>query len=148
MTPLEAYMYESMFQSKKDGAWRLNNENKGNLPQVGEINKKTKEITLVTPKGELAKGLKVVLVFNVFKAGENKGVGLQAVLADEPLRYFSTNSTFSSLENLGFTIKDDRDQTEDDSAEVVPTTPSPAPNAEPTVDEINAEDGADDLPWN
>lgn len=148
MTPLEAYMYESMFQSKKDRAWRLNNENKGNLPQVGEINKKTKEITLVTPKGELAKGLKVVLVFNVFKAGENKGVGLQAVLADEPLRYFSTNSTFSSLENLGFTIKDDRDQTEDDSAEVVPTTPSPAPNAEPTVDEINAEDGADDLPWN
>lgn len=148
MTPLEAYMYESMFQSKKDGAWRLNNENKGNLPQVGQIDKKTKEITLVTPKGELAKGLKVVLVFNVFKAGENKGVGLQAVLADEPLRYFSTNSTFSSLENLGFTIKDNRDQTEDDSAEVVPTTPSPAPNAEPTVDEINAEDGADDLPWN
>ena len=148
MTPLEAYMYESMFQSKKDGTWRLNNENKGNLPQVGEIDKKTKEITLVTPKGELAKGLKVVLVFNVFKAGENKGVGLQAVLADEPLRYFSTNNTFSSLENLGFTIKDNRDQTDDDSTEVAPTTPAPAPSAEPTVDEINAEDGADDLPWN
>ena len=149
MTPLEAYMYESMFKSK-NGGWRLNNENKGNLPQVGEIDKKTKEIKLVTPKGELAKGLKVVLVFNVFKAGENKGVGLQAVLADEPLRYFSTNNTFSSLENLGFTIKDERDQIEEDSTEdeVTQTNSSPAPNAEPTVDDINAEDGADDLPWN
>lgn len=149
MTPLEAYMYESMFKSK-NGGWRLNNENKGNLPQVGEIDKKTKQITLVTPKGELAKGLKVVLVFNVFKAGENKGVGLQAVLADEPLRYFSTNNTFSSLENLGFTIKDERDQTEEDSTEdeVDQTTSAPAPSAEPTVDDINAEDGAEDLPWN
>lgn len=149
MTPLEAYMYESMFKSK-NGGWRLSNENKGNLPQVGEIDKKTKEIKLVTPKGELAKGLKVVLVFNVYKAGDNKGVGLQAVLADEPLKYFSTNNTFSSLENLGFTIKDERDQTEDESAEaeVTPTTSTHVPSAEPTVDEINAEDGADDLPWN
>ena len=128
----------------------MNNENKGNLPQVGEIDKKTKQITLVTPKGELAKGLKVVLVFNVFKAGENKGVGLQAVLADEPLRYFSTNNTFSSLENLGFTIKDERNQTEEDSPEdeVDQTTSAPAPSAEPTVDDIHTEDGADDLPWN
>ena len=72
------------------------------------------------------------------------------MLADEPLRYFSTNNTFSSLENLGFTIKDEREQTEDESAqnEVNQNTSAPAPSAEPTVDDINAEDGADDLPWN
>lgn len=149
MTPLEAYMYESMFKSKQHGDWRLTNENKGNLPQVGEIDKKTKQVTLVTPQGELAKGLKVVLVFNVFKTSEGKGVGLQAVLADEPLRYFSTNSTFTSLENLGFTIKDERTtQEEDVQTQETEHTSSVAPKTEPNVDELNAEDGADDLPWN
>lgn len=149
MTPLEAYMYESMFKSKQHGDWRLTNENKGNLPQVGEIDKKTKQVTLVTPQGELAKGLKVVLVFNVFKTSEGKGVGLQAVLADEPLRYFSTNSTFTSLENLGFTIKDKRTtQEEDVQTQETEYTSSVAPKTEPNVDELNAEDGADDLPWN
>lgn len=148
MTPLEAYMYESMFKSKQHGDWRLTNENKGNLPQVGEIDKKTKQVTLVTPQGELAKGLKVVLVFNVFKTSEGKGVGLQAVLADEPLRYFSTNSTFTSLENLGFTIKDERTtQEEDVQTQETEHTSSVAPKTEPNVDELNAEDGADDLPW-
>ena len=147
MTPLEAYMYESMFKSKQHGDWRLTNENKGNLPQVGEIDKKTKQVTLVTPQGELAKGLKVVLVFNVFKTSEGKGVGLQAVLADEPLRYFSTNSTFTSLENLGFTIKDERTAVVEE-APVAENTETETPVTEPEMDEINAEDGADDLPWN
>ena len=147
MTPLEAYMYESMFKSKQHGDWRLTNENKGNLPQVGEIDKKTKQVTLVTPQGELTKGLKVVLVFNVFKTSEGKGVGLQAVLADEPLRYFSTNSTFTSLENLGFTIKDERTAVVEE-APVAENTETETPVTEPEMDEINAEDGADDLPWN
>lgn len=147
MTPLEAYMYESMFKSNRHGDWRLTNENKGNLPQVGEINKQTKEVTLVTPKGELAKGLKVTLVFNVFKTSEGKGVGLQAVLANEPLRYFSTNDTLSSLRNLGFAIKDEREVVEE-KEENVEEHSTPAPSVEPSVDEINAEEGADDLPWN
>ena len=156
MTPLELYTYESMFKSKTHNDWRLTNENKGNLPQVGVMNNGTREVTLITPKGELSRGLDVLLVFNVFKTNEGKGVGLQAVISRGPIRYYSVNDTSAALADLGFTIKDERDpepsdeQTENQKAE--PTTATTTANIfeEPTEtvdDSIGAVDGGDELPW-
>lgn len=154
MTPLEVYAYESMFKSKKHNDWRLTNENKGNLPQIGEMNTETKEVTLLTPKGELAKGLEVLLVFNVFATEQGQGVGLNAILSLGPIRYYSADDTQSALNNLGFTIKDNRDPqpqptvSETKSASVdIPASNEPNIFTEIEDDPIHAEDSADELPW-
>ena len=152
MTPLELYAYESMFKSKAHGDWRLTNENKGNLPQVGIMNTQTRKVTLITPEGELARGLDVLLVFNVFSTKEGKGVGLQAVLSRGPIRYYSSNDTNAALAGLGFTIEDERKPEEVEITKAEPTpasqtddTPLTDPAEEP--DPIGAVDGGDDLPW-
>lgn len=157
MTPLELYTYESMFKSKAHGDWRLTNENKGNLPQVGIMNTQTRKVTLITPEGELARGLDVLLVFNVFSTKEGKGVGLQAVLSRGPIRYYSTNDTNAALAGLGFTIEDERKP--EAEIEITKAEPTPANQTETesvaftdpaetqTSDPIGAVDGGDDLPW-
>lgn len=156
MTPLEVYMYETMYKNKTTGEWRLSNENKGNLPSVGEINTTTNEITLITPKGELAVGLDVVLVFQVFQTKTGRqGVGLQAVLSRGEIKYYSSADATSALQGLGFAIKDQRD------AELAETEVEPAQVNQPAQetidfdtaataanpDPIGAEDGGDELPW-
>lgn len=155
MTKLERYMYESMYTSK-DGSWRLSNENTGNLPSVGEMDMDTKTITLVTPQGELAKGLDVLLVFSVFRAKSGQGVGLQAVLSRGPIKYYSHNDTTSALEGLGFAVKDERVAEPTDEAEApAPAAPAPAQNTvnfdEPAQavapNPLNAVEGSDSLPW-
>lgn len=158
MTPLELYAYESMFKSKAHGDWRLTNENKGNLPQVGVINTETRKITLITPKGELARGLDVVLVFNVFKTKEGQGVGLQAVLSRGPIRYYSVNDTNAALAGFGFTIEDEREpeetvsKTESKSTAATTETSDASTFDDPAeteaeADPIGAVDGGEDLPW-
>lgn len=160
MTPLEVYAYESMYKQQASGEWRLSNENKGNLPQVGQMNTATKEVTLITPKGELAVGLEVVLIFKVYQTKtKRKGLGLQAVFSLGDIRYYSANDTVSALADLGFVVKDQREAEPIVQEQATSTQPEQAPQQQNVVDfdaaaeaitstdAIGAEDGGDQLPW-
>lgn len=152
MTPLETYAYESMYKHKTTGQWRLSVNDTGNIPQIGEMNKASKEVRLITPKGELATDLEVLLMFKVYETkAKRKGVGLQAVLSLGDMKYYTREDSFTSLQQSGFTIIDDRelesneDSSDDNSASQI----QPEPTIDFDTNEVDAGtvDAGDDLPW-
>ena len=153
MTPLETYAYESMYKHKASGEWRLSVKNTGNLPQIGEMNKESKQIRLITPKGELATDLDVLLIFKVYETkGKRKGVGLQAVCSIGDMKYYTREDSFTALQQTGFTIIDDRepesekDSTEESTASQIQPEPSSIDFDTNDVDSGTV-DAGDDLPW-
>lgn len=80
--------------------------NKGN--RVPNVFQKTGENTLqkITLEDELAKDMDVTLMLNCYssKRGFNNGIGLQCVILNEPVRYFSGSESASELEKAGFNI--------------------------------------------
>lgn len=152
MTPLETYAYESMYKHKATGQWRLSVNDTGNLPQIGEMNKTSKEIRLITPKGELATDLEVLLMFKVYETkAKRKGVGLQAVLSLGDMKYYTREDSFTALAKTGFTIIDDREpESETDSTqENTASQIQPEPTIDFDTNDVDAGtvDAGDDLPW-
>lgn len=153
MTPLETYAYESMYKNKASGEWRLSVNDTGNLPQIGEMNKESKQIRLITPKGELATDLDVLLIFKVYETkAKRKGVGLQAVCSIGDMKYYTREDSFTALQQTGFTIIDDRepesekDSTEETTASQIQPEPSAIEFDTNDVDSGTV-DAGDDLPW-
>lgn len=73
--------------------------------------------------GELAPGLDVTLVMRVFNSPQNNGVTLDAVIINEPIRYYSSNQL--DLSEYGITVTNPTDSAP--AANPQPETPAAAP---------------------
>lgn len=160
LTPMETYMYESMYRGKNDGVWKLTREIKGQQPFVGVMDMTSHKIKQVKPQGELASGSEVFLVFSVYKSKHagNNGVGVDGVIAKDEIHYYSANSALSRGGFAGFEVEYlDPSELEDDTptSNTQPAQLSAQPELTvqpqaPAYDMNNpifAEDGANDVPW-
>lgn len=88
LTPEEIYAVERMFDGKAGRCYT--GESKGKyLPDVGIYNQQTRDVTWLTSmEGELASGMDVTVIMSAFEGKPNNGFGLQAVICNEPIRYF------------------------------------------------------------
>ena len=100
--------------------------NKGN--RVPNVFQKTGENTLqkMTLEDELARDMDVTLMLNCYssKKGFNNGIGLQCVILNEPVRYFSSAGSTSELGKAGFNILP---EVESETAEPTNETPAEQP---------------------
>lgn len=108
-TPAETYARESLYTNKNDGALCLTVENKGKEPwfarhQHDDI--ANPNIQQFCPTAELASGMDVTLVMEVYQAKPNNGVGLQGIILNEPVKYFmgAGAPNASELAALGLTF--------------------------------------------
>lgn len=105
----EIYARESLYINKTTGSQCLTIENKGREPwfarhQNDDIN--NPNIQQFCPTAELAAGMDVTLVMEVYQAKPNNGVGLQGIIMNEPVKYFMGNGAPdpSELASLGLTF--------------------------------------------
>ena len=90
MTPEEIYANESLYQSTSpnvDGNCYTGYNKGRNLPWIGQLN--GNQVQQIAPEGELASGLDVTLVIRVFDAKPNRGVTLDGIIVNEPVRWFT-----------------------------------------------------------
>lgn len=103
----DKFVQEHMFRSKNgQGGMKYSINNTGSiLPRIAVINEKG-TFDEITPKGELANGLKVMLVLRVYKSKNfnRKSLSLQRVLVMEPIRYYSSNQIDEQMVARGITI--------------------------------------------
>lgn len=109
-TPAEIYANESMYVSKKNpqNGNCFTGVNKGNqLPSVGVLQSDQKTVQGIIPEHELAKDLDVTFVMRVYKPKTqmNHGVSLEAIIVNEPIRYYENSNIASSLEEKGIIWK-------------------------------------------
>ena len=109
-TLAEQYIAEKFYISKKNPEKNkcFTGKNKSrNLPEIYQRNlADPMQVETVLATSELAQGLRVTLVLRVFKTKQNNGLSLDAVIADEPIRFAiigGTNSA-SALVERGFTV--------------------------------------------
>ncbi len=85
----------------------------------------------IKPDGELARGLDVTLVMEVYQAPQNNGVGLRAVICNEPIRYYNGSNVATALSAYGITFNSDPSidlRVPDAAAEAAPAqAPAAAP---------------------
>lgn len=105
----EIYARESLYTNKNDGSLCLTIENKGREPwfarhQNDDIT--NPNIQQFCPTAELAAGMDVTFVMEVYQAKPNNGVGLQGIIMNEPVKYFMGNGAPdpSELASLGLTF--------------------------------------------
>lgn len=105
----EIYARESLYINKNDGSQCLTIENKGREPwfarhQNDDIT--NPNIQQFCPTAELATGMDVTFVMEVFQAKPNNGVGLQGIIMNEPVKYFMGAGAPdpSELASLGLTF--------------------------------------------
>jgi hypothetical protein len=110
-TIAEKYIESRLYQSQKYPSknYMYSALNKGQfLPAVYVRDKiDFNTISQISPKGELAAGLEVTLLLKVYSTAlGNKGVSLEAIICDEPIRYTGagTSDAMSSLFARGFKI--------------------------------------------
>jgi hypothetical protein len=106
----EQFISQKFYQSKKSPGKNAMfcgiNKSSYSLPEVytRDESDPTKLIPIV-PEFELAPGMKVTLLIKVFPTKANKGVSLEAVICDEPIRYSGvTGATSGALSAAGFTV--------------------------------------------
>ena len=103
-TPEETYAQESLYTSQNNnGSYSYTCNNKGKfLPWVGQRNADG-SVDQIVPEGELASGLKVTLCMRIFavRGRMNKGVTLDGIIVEEPIRYYNKSQTSAMLANSG-----------------------------------------------
>jgi hypothetical protein len=105
-TIAEQFIEDKLYLSKKYPAknFMYNGLNKGaGLPVVyARDETDPMQLTPIFPKGELAAELEVTLLLRVYstKANFNKGISLEAIICDEPIRYVSVAGTSDSVASL------------------------------------------------
>lgn len=110
LTPEETFINESIYTSKSgDNAGHLGysiDSTGTSLPQV-LVRNEDGTYAQVALDNDLATGLDVTLVLNVFKprAYEKRGIGLSQVLVNEPLRYYSGGVTETTLAARGIIVQ-------------------------------------------
>lgn len=136
----EQYGMESMFTSQSEiardngGGYCFQGMNKGKfLPFVG-VRRQNEPNTVdeIVPENELATGLDVTLVMRVFQGKPNKGVSLDGVIVNEPLRYRTNNATASALADLGITFNPAPNKPVPVEANPIPNTTQTAPMSNDT----------------
>lgn len=100
----EIYAQESLYTSQNsNGGYSYTCNNKGKfLPWVGQRNADG-SVDQIVPEGELASGLKVTLCMRIFtvRGCLNKGVTLDGIIVEEPVRYYTNNQAASMLAESG-----------------------------------------------
>lgn len=107
MTPEQIYAQESLYTSTTQAGQPLmyTVHNKGKfLPWVGVLNPSTNMVDQIVPEGELARDLDVTLIMRVFQGKPNKGVSLDGIIVNEPIRYYNSATAGNGVEELGFTF--------------------------------------------
>lgn len=104
----ETYAQESLYTSQNsNGGYSYTCNNKGKfLPWVGQRNADG-SVDQIVPEGELASGLKVTLCMRIFavRGRMNKGVTLDGIIVEEPIRYYNNNQTVAMLADVGVTFR-------------------------------------------
>ena len=107
-TPEEIYAEESFYtsQAQKAQGFSYTTNNKGNnLPWIGQMKSdNSSQVDQIYPEGELASGLDVTLIMRVFQGKPNKGVALDGVIVNEPIRYFNNAQAGFGVDSLGLTF--------------------------------------------
>lgn len=120
LTLEERYIQESFYTSQKDGKSRYSIENKSsNFPRFYQVKVNAdgtldnRHLIEIPPKAEPAKELDVVLVLRVYKPKNypNCGIGLDALIAQEPMRYYQPGTAVSHLAQMGYAIDELSDET-------------------------------------
>ena len=103
---LATWVQESCYQNKSTNTMCLSHDNKGREPMFLKRSSVTAtDLQQFGPTGELATGLDVTLVFEVYAAKPFNGVGLQAIIVNEPeVKYYGGNSANNALAALGLTF--------------------------------------------
>lgn len=148
LTLEEQYVQESFYKSGKDGKYRYALENKSqNFPRFYQvkINENgsidNRHVIEIPAQAEPAKGLDIVLVLRVYKpkAYPKCGIGLDAIIAQEEMRFYQANSAVTSLAQMGYSIDkelsaEERDEAHKQAAKApisVETPTEPMGNANP-----------------
>lgn len=108
LTPAEIYAKESLYTTSNEPTIpKFTGYNKGmGLPIVLVRDPNNPSVAHdIIPKGELASGLKVTLMMRVFQASPNWGTSLDAVIVEEPIRYYQSNQLTNSLAEYGITAR-------------------------------------------
>ena len=103
-TLLEQWAQEHFFKSKTVNAsgYSFTAINKGEAnPWIGQWEENGK-VNQVYPENELAAGLEVILILNVFKTSQNNGVGLSGVIVKEPIKLYVPNDPTAILGQFGY----------------------------------------------
>ena len=108
-TPIELYARESLYQNKTTGSICFTVENKGREPWFAKHQNDdimNPNIQQFCPIAELASGMDVTLVMEVYQSKPNNGVGLQGIIINEPVKYFTGKGAPdpSALASLGLTF--------------------------------------------
>lgn len=120
----ESFYPERDMNKKETGRMRYEVVSKGTiLPAVYQRLDGNKATLIEEPEGELATGLNVTLVMNVYKGNPHNGIGLQAVIVNEPIRYYQ-GSIERAFKDLGLVLEQP-DSATDDSASQISVTPTP-----------------------
>lgn len=103
----EIYAKESLYQKNNQSpaeGFYFRALNKGNrLPYIGVREPNSNVVNQINPEGELAVGLDVTLVLKVFQGNPNKGVSLEGIIVNEPIRYYNAGDG-AGLAELGITF--------------------------------------------
>jgi hypothetical protein len=122
LTPTEKYVAERFYRKSSDanGPMRYNIINKSpKLPDVYQtIPGNPTQASRVKLNGhEPAPGLLVTLILNIFESQtyHKKGIGLQNVLIQEPIRFFTPTNAANNLAAMGITLNEDEIDIEDNT---------------------------------
>lgn len=138
----ELYVQESFYTSSKNPGAHYSIDNKSpNFPRFYQVKVNddgsidNTKVSEVPAKAELAKGLKVVLVLRVFKPKNypNCGIGLDSVIAQEPIRYYNGGNAISHLAQMGITVENELSDDQRNTA-AKQATQAPVPSVEPAND--------------
>lgn len=146
-TPEETFVHETLYVSKsgehtgKTG-YSIDNSGAG-LPVVLAKDEQSGEYSQVVLEKDLAAGLDVTLVLNVFKSPKyaKRGVGLSQVLVNEPVRYYSSGVDTDALAARGIVVRGPVQTVTAPAAEAAPAQAAPALAGPALVGTVIAEDG-------
>jgi hypothetical protein len=86
----EKFIEERLYTSTKNPGYNYTAVNKGNkLPYIGYL--EGNQFRQIAPEGELDNGLDVTLIIRVFKGNPQNGTTLDAIILNEPVRYYSSS---------------------------------------------------------
>lgn len=112
-TPMEIYLREHAYQTpnskKHPNAWCFTGKHSGKgLATVFQLEADGKTLTEVKlePGQELDEGLNVTLVLKCFKPKNHakNGIALEAIIVNEPIRYYQAKTITNSLASQGYII--------------------------------------------
>ncbi len=113
LTLEEQYIQDKFYSTKNDSSMHYQIENKSNnFPRFYQVkinpdgSVDPKHATEVPAQAELDRGLDVLLILRVYKPKNfaNCGIGLEGVIAQEAIRYYSGGGAVSHLAQMGITV--------------------------------------------